>query len=55
MALKRAKAKYERAAFNSKWKYEKSVLVASAPQTARNLAISPSCLADYGNEMYKDL
>ena len=31
MALKRAQAKYAKAAFNSKWKYEKLAVVVHVP------------------------
>jgi len=42
MALKRTQAKYARAAFTYKWKYEKLAVVVRVPQTTQNLVISRS-------------
>ena len=50
MALKRTQAKYARAAFTYKWKYEKLAVVVRVPQTTQNLVISR-----YGYKMHKDL
>ena len=41
--------------FISKWRYEKLAVVVGVPQTTQNLALSRSCFAEDGKELYRDL
>ena len=53
--LKHASAEYATNALSSKKNYEKLAAAAHVLQTTHNLAISRSCSAEDGKEMYQDL